>query len=67
MVKIDKDLVTWLIGSTGITTIADVVVKGGMDWQAPALGFCINGVLSLLKARTDRKNFSPKKRFYLLG
>lgn len=55
--KIDKDLITWLTGSTGITTITDAVIKGGMDWQAPALGFCISGVLSLLKSRTDRKNF----------
>ncbi len=55
--KIDKELITWLTSSTGVTTITDAIVKGGMDWQAPALGFCINGVLSLLRARTDRKNF----------
>lgn len=55
--KIDKDLIKFLTGSTGATTIADAIIKGGMNWQAPALGFCINGVLSLLQARTDRKNF----------
>ena len=55
--KIDKDLIKFVTGSTGITTITDAIVKGGMNWQAPALGFCVSGVLNLLKARTDRKNF----------
>jgi hypothetical protein len=55
--QIDKDLIKFLTGSTGVVSVTDAIAKGGMNWQAPALGFCINGVLSLLKARTDRKNF----------
>lgn len=56
--QIDKDIIKWLAGSTGVVTITDAVAKGGMNWQIPTLGFCINGVLSLLKARTDRKNLT---------
>ncbi|MFH1792722.1 MAG: hypothetical protein ABH819_03760 [Patescibacteria group bacterium] len=55
--QIDKDLLKWLTGSTGVTTVTSAIAKGGMDWQIPALGFCINGVLSLLKTRMDRKDF----------
>ncbi|KKT25810.1 MAG: hypothetical protein UW12_C0043G0016, partial [Parcubacteria group bacterium GW2011_GWF1_43_9] len=55
--EIDKDLIKWLTGTTGISAIASAVAKGGMDWQMPAMGFCVNGVLSLLQARTARGNF----------
>lgn len=51
--KIDKELLKWVTGSGGLTAI----ISGGMDWQMPALGFCITAVGKLLEAHTDRKNF----------
>jgi hypothetical protein len=51
--KIDKDLVKWITGSGGLSAI----ISGGMNWQIPALGFCIGGVGKLLEARIDRKNY----------
>lgn len=52
--KIDKELLKWVTGSGGIAAI----LSGGMNWQIPALGFCITAVGKLLEARTDRKNFT---------
>jgi len=51
--NIDKQLVKWLTGRTGVTAI----LSGGIDWRIPAMGFCIEGVGKLIAARTDRKNF----------
>lgn len=51
--QIDKELMKWLTGPEGIVGL----ISGAMDWQIPALGFCIRGVGKLLEARTDRKNF----------
>jgi len=55
--QIDKDLLKWLSGSTGISAVISTLAKGGLDWQIPTAGFCITGVLKLLQSRTDRKNF----------
>lgn len=51
--EIDKRIVKWVSGRGGISTI---ILTGGMDWQIPALGFCISAVGKLLQARTERKN-----------
>lgn len=51
--QIDKELMKWLTGPEGFAGI----ISGAMNWQIPALGFCIRGVGKLLEARTDRKNF----------
>jgi len=56
--QIDKDIIKFLTGSTGVITITDAIAKGGMSWQVPAMGFCVNGVLELLKARMGRKSFT---------
>lgn len=52
-IQIDKELMKWLTGPEGIVG----VVSGAMNWQIPALGFCIRGVGKLLEAKTGRKNF----------
>lgn len=51
--KIDKELIKWLTGPEGVAGL----ILGVMDWQIPAVGFCVRGVGKLLEARTDRKNF----------
>lgn len=51
--KIDKELLKWVTGSGGLAAI----ISGGMNWQIPAIGFCISGVGKLLEARTERKRF----------
>lgn len=51
--KIDKELMKWLTGPEGVAGL----VAGVMDWQIPAVGFCVRGIGKLLEARTDRKNF----------
>lgn len=51
--EIDKELMKWLAGPEGIVGL----ISGAMNWQIPALGFCIRGVGKLLEARTNRKNF----------
>lgn len=51
--KIDKELMKCLTGPEGVAGL----IAGVMDWQIPAVGFCVRGVGKLLEARTDRKNF----------
>ncbi len=55
--KIDKEIVDWTLGATGISTLVTPLITGGLDWVAPALGFSISGVRQLLLAHYKRKEF----------
>jgi len=51
--KIDKTLLKWTTSSGGVATI----ISGGINWQIPALGFCIVAVGELLMSRAKRREF----------
>jgi hypothetical protein len=51
--KIDRTLLKWTTSSGGVAT----VISGGINWQAPALGFCIAAVGQLLVSRAKRRKF----------
>lgn len=51
--EIDRTLLKWTTGSGGVATI----ISGGIDWQAPALGFCITAVGKLLESGAKRRKF----------
>lgn len=58
--KIDKSIMEWLAGGTGVSTVLSPIITGGLDWKIPALGFVITGVGKLLSARYERKAFKAK-------
>lgn len=55
--KIDKSIVEFMAGATGISTLLPSLITGGLDWTIPALGFSIAGVGKLLSARYQRREF----------
>lgn len=55
--KIDKEIVSWTLGTTGVSTLITPLISGGLDWIVPALGFSITGVGQLLSARYKKKEF----------
>ena len=55
--KIDREIVNWTLGTTGISTLITPLITGGLGWMVPALGFSITGVGQLLSARYKRKEF----------
>lgn len=55
--KIDKSIIEWIAGGTGLSTILPPLITGNLDWKIPVLGFAITGVGKLLSARYERKDF----------
>ena len=55
--KIDKSIVEFVTGATGISTLLPPLITGGLDWTIPALGFSIAGVGKLLSSRFRRNEF----------
>lgn len=55
--KIDKSIINFMTGATGVSTLLPTLITGGLDWTIPALGFSIAGVGKLLSARYKRKEF----------
>lgn len=55
--KIDKSILKFMIGATGVSTLLPPLITGGLDWKIPAFGFAIAGVGQLLSARYKRKEF----------
>ncbi|GAG24523.1 unnamed protein product, partial [marine sediment metagenome] len=55
--KIDKSIVEWIAGGTGVSTVLSPLITGGMDWKIPAMGFAITGIDKLLSSRYKRRNF----------
>ena len=55
--KIDKSIVDWTMGTTGVSTVVTPFITGGLDWIVPSVGFSIAGVGQLLSARYKRKEF----------
>jgi hypothetical protein len=59
--QIDTKLRDWVLGkgtmASGIALGASQILTGGMNWQVPAAGFCLNAVNELLNARAKRKSF----------
>jgi len=51
--KIDQALAKWTLSSGGVAAI----LTGGMQWQIPALGFCITAIGELLAAKYKRDRF----------
>lgn len=56
-VKIDKSIIEFMTGATGISTVLPPLITGGLDWTIPALGFSVAGVGKLLSARYQRREF----------
>lgn len=58
--KIDKSIIKFITGASGVSTVLTPLITGGLDWKIPALGFSIAGVGKLLAARYKRKEFKVK-------
>jgi len=58
--KIDKSIVKFMTGATGLSTLVPPLITGSLDWSIPALGFSIAGVGKLLLARYQRREFKAK-------
>lgn len=54
---IDKSIIEFMTGATGISTVLSPLITGGLDWTIPALGFSIAGIGKLLSARYQRREF----------
>ncbi len=42
-VSIDKSIVEWVAGSTGVSTILSLLITWGMDWKIPAMEVYYSG------------------------
>lgn len=55
--KIDKSLMKFMLGNTGISTLIAPLITGGLGWAVPPLGFALAGVGKLISARYERQEF----------